>query len=145
MTPRLRRLDALFADKVLGHLVVYDIPDPERGETHSDDRWTEWLPGSPSIGGDTPLRPYTRSLDAAWEGAINLAKRQNAGYVSLTWWPEREDSDELIEATLPGPHSKCDACHSWESKTHVAQTSHPAEALVLACLRAVGVGEEELK
>ena len=96
---RLRRLDALFAERVMG------VHNP--GLT--------W-----------PLPPYTRSLDAAWEGATKLS------YLSLS--VAKMSSGIRADVSLESD-PECE---------FVESASHPAEALVLACLCAVGVEESEL-
>src|SRR5262245_13236104 len=91
-TDRLRKLDALFAEKVLG--------------------WNAW-------DRDTHAIPeYTRSLDAAWEGARKLG---------------------LVVHMAQGNYGYPTEASDWSGCA-----AHPAEALVLACLRAVGASEEEL-
>ena len=115
---RLRRLDALFAERVLKN----DIRD------------------------DMCITPhYTRSLDAAWEGFVRLRAIADDPYRGLSfhecpkgdscqgWFAgifSGDDGDDII-----GPlGTACDG-----------HADHPAEALVLACLRAVGVEESELQ
>jgi len=99
---RLRRLDALFAERVLKN----DIRD------------------------DMCITPhYTRSLDAAWEGAD-----RNGWDVSLT---TRGRLDMFTTVDVIGYES--------DTHGHSREVAHPAEALVLACLRAVGVEESELQ
>jgi hypothetical protein len=119
---RLRRLDALFAEKVLG------CTSNEHGCGCPTRRHGIWNEGSMEHFSEFP--PYTRSLDAAWEGAVQLK------------------TDVYIES--PMKDHLCDAiCRigidwgdmGWE---YQGIAPHPAEALVLACLRAVGVEEEEL-
>jgi hypothetical protein len=126
MTDRLRRLDALFAERVLGCKV----------------RWRELSDGEPECDcavaahdvkderGDAigRLLPYTRSLDAAWEGA----KRGD-------WFIGVEGPFADSNVYLATIHTDCS-----ETGFH-EEADHPAEALVLACLRAVGVDESELE
>ena len=104
---RLRRLDALFAERVLKN----DIRD------------------------DMCITPhYTRSLDAAWEGMQSI----NLNYSEFR-------KVTLCDDTSVGSKPYC--AQIWGAKSHVgadSYASHPAEALVLACLRAVGCSEEEL-
>lgn len=109
---RLRRLDALFAERVLGH----DIFDWTEQPVHGVDYWSRMVAG--------PLPKYTRRLDLAWEGATEY--REVAG-------PFAEDG--LFRATT----------YTDEPTPFVGTADHPAEALVLACLRAVGCSEEELQ
>ena len=118
---RLRRLDALFAERVLGCKVdcssatpYCDCADPGKH------------------GGDNDglrLAHYTRSLDAAWEGATHLRGELFTYEIGMTWM------DGSVRSMIRFPR---DGVH------HHADASHPAEALVLACLRAVGVGESDL-
>ena len=111
MTDRLRRLDALFAERVLG-LDVATIEDEPEPHVWVDRDWIL-------------LPHYTRSLDAAWEGA-----RQ---YLQFP----------IIEICLGkrGVHVEVER----DGYEDMGDADHPAEALVLACLRACGVSEEELK
>lgn len=99
-TGRLRRLDGLFADRVLGLRVGFS--------PREDYWWCEVGIGphdmQPSVDRSLPLPTYTRSIYAAWEWAEKM------GFVSI----EGNPSD------------------------------HPAEALVLACLKASGCTEEDL-
>lgn len=111
---RLRRLDALFAERVL-QLTIHEMP---MLSIHTG----EWTRESMLTvdGASFPLPRYTRSLDAAWEGAMALGKGVDV-----------KSGDSLHCARIgAGP---------------VVFSNHPAEALVLACLRAVGCTEEELK
>jgi|SRR6185436_3770835 len=128
-TSRLRRLDALFAEKVLGCKVAVDPLDGESILFQIEhDLW-----------GKIPA--YTRSLDAAWEGVEAVTK----GSLLLC----------LESGTTDGPHSPTGKDErfyfaAWsdyrpEECGERIEADHPAEALVLACLRAVGVSEEELK
>lgn len=105
---RLRRLDVLFAERVLG-LRFISLPNGDR-VVETDGIYSS----APS---------YTRSLDAAWEGATSKYSTVDLSF-------HRGSSHVEIE-TSPGYEDMADA-------------SHPAEALVLACLRAMGVSEEEL-
>ena len=128
---RLRRLDALFAEGVMGCKVIfgaYSVDGQKRGECgcpgHKHGEWDE------SDMSHYPTLPhYTRSLDAAWEGAETLCKRTGPPEVGLVGLRFGGASDLAYHATVSG--------------TPVG-APHPAEALVLACLRAVGCSEEEL-
>ena len=126
---RLRRLDALFAERVLGCKIEYDNDgDPccrctldvlaaPHGQHDSDGPfWPE-------------IQCYTRSLDAAWEGAD-----RHGWDVSLT---TRGRLDMFTTVDVIGYES--------DTHGHSREVAHPAEALVLACLRAVGVEESELQ
>ena len=99
---RLRRLDALFAERVMGY-------------------------PSPNMANGAQLPAFTRSLDAAWEGATKLS------YLSLS--VAKMSSGIRADVSLESD-PECE---------FVESASHPAEALVLACLRAVGVEESELQ
>lgn len=122
MQDRLRRLDALFAEKVLGLAVFEDrgcmvYVSYSGGDYSSVDR----------------LPPYTRSLDAAWEGVTKL-QADGFNVVKLVsdseWQAHQQYYAVIYNDDEPTPDfTYCD---------------HPAEALVLACLRAVGCSEEEL-
>ena len=132
---RLRRLDALFAEKVLG-CKVQDRPlGPEcRCEC------TDVFGGSHPHGGlvhgtDPKICRYTRSLDAAW---------LSPPLFDIGVW-------HLSVVTQEGPCGPYRGLVTLErsdqpggSTTRAATASHPAEALVLACLRAVGCTEDEL-
>ena len=116
MTDRLRRLDVLFADKVLGKRFPVMIHEGEPCAICGTDLHS------------TP--PYTRSLDAAWEGATSKFKFVQVG----------------------DTHGEPYGCCAIVLVDRLAASGfydgifapHPAEALVLACLRAVGCTEEEL-
>ena len=117
---RLRRLDALFAEKVLGKRIHPDgnlivISPPTVSEI--DDRF------GTSVYQTIP--PYTRSLGAAWEGAA-----EHFPIIEISMEPRSIPFHAEVERD--GFESMDDA-------------DHPAEALVLACLRAVGVEESELQ
>ena len=125
---RLRRLDQLFAERVLGIKPHKQIPCPDYkpGDTmscavyHYEGHHLGWI-----------CPHYTRSLDAAWEGLLAASERHvdtfSCGWrVDECWGKPHRDCMALIGAGAP----------SW--------AFHPAEALVLACLRAVGCSEEEL-
>ena len=116
---RLRRLDALFAEKVLG------CPAPICA--------CEYWPGGQRMADGVAwccackrphADPYTRSLDAAWVGAA-----EHFPIIELHMAPRAIPFHAEVERD--GFESMDDA-------------DHPAEALVLACLRAVGCSEEEL-
>ena len=129
-TNRLRRLDALFAERVMGHT----IPPAHRSMTSYDG-------GPPVVVGESAtgdyccyygsIPRYTRSLDAAWEG---VAKVHNP-YVALF--------DDVRAGKERGWCCGFDPDEN-QSFSFEAHSAHPAEALVLACLRAVGVEESEL-
>jgi hypothetical protein len=124
---RLRRLDALFAEKVLG------CPAPICA--------CEYWPGGQRMADGVAwccackrphADPYTRSLDAAWEGARQHFTGSVSIGVSSGYGPDGDSS----KAHISEPMSCAIAAE--------ALADHPAEALVLACLRAVGCSEEEL-
>ena len=109
--PQLQRLDALFAERVLGWPPLPPYKTANRHDNY--EAWRQW----------EDLPSYTRSLDEAWEGL----KRT-----------EFEAAEPTIEGTATG------SWRVWLFHKAQANEKHPAEALVLACLRAVGVSEEEL-
>jgi hypothetical protein len=118
MSDRLRRLDALFAERVLGRVVF-------RSTTGGDVWFEEDM---------NPIPAYTRSLDAAWSGVATL---QDKGFnrvklISDSEWADGQQHYAIIYDDNDEPPKEWEYC------------SHPAEALVLACLRAVGCSEEEL-
>lgn len=123
---RLRRLDALFAEKVLGKTVAEQAVTGPLGET------MRYLSADATYQNDpfsTILPHYTRSLDAAWEGAKKIAADQCGTFA--------------IFAASGGRVSVV-----FKTQTHGGKFEgaiHPAEALVLACLRAEGCSEEEMK
>ena len=103
---RLRRLDALFAERVLKN----DIRD------------------------DMCITPhYTRSLDAAGEG-LQTIHLDRSEIRKITLWDDTSEGSKPYHASVWGAKS---GGHGY--------ADHPAEALVLACLRAVGCSEEEMK
>ena len=129
MTDRLRRLDALFAERVLGHTIQPD----HRGMTAYDG-------GPPVVVGESAtgdygcsygsIPHYTRSLDAAWTATNDgWCCRQVNGDFNFIY------AAEVVRHKGHGEHEKFTA----------QAEGHPSEALVLACLRAVGCTEEEMK
>ena len=127
---RLRRLDALFAERVLGHTIQPD----HRGMTAYDG-------GPPVVVGESAtgdygcfygsIPHYTRSLDAAWEGMVKIHLDYSE---TRKIWDDTADGSRPYGALIEGAKG-----------SGYAKADHPAEALVLACLRVVGVSEEELK
>ena len=121
---RLRRLDALFAERVMGHT----IPPAHRSMTSYDG-------GPPVVVGESAtgdyccyygsIPRYTQSLDAVWAGAA-----EHFPIIEISMEPRSIPFHAEVERD--GFESMDDA-------------DHPAEALVLACLRAVGCSEEEMK
>lgn len=135
---RLRRLDALFAEKVLGCAIrrgeLGGVGCGCESEAHTTD-------------GGIALPSYTRSLDAAWEGihVLRHGDQLNAFHVTFcSAGNEHEWGDQnIIHMSRKG----------WDVATDLDadgylfngdDCQHPAEALVLAVLRAVGCSEEEL-
>jgi len=125
---RLRRLDALFAEKVLGR---------ERATVSNS---AELFYGDTVESG---LPRYTRSLDAAWEGVRDKNDWMLSEEVCY------DNSKDHVETpagerfhAYVAPVGKC--CMAGDEEDFYGVASHPAEALVLACLRAVGVDEDEL-
>lgn len=113
----MRKLDQLFAERVMGYEVVddievFDLPKVVDGEFVST--------------GQRTLPHYTSSLDAAWEGASRIGKR----HLQLTWMADGTRSDVEV----------------WPADKGAVPSiaPNPAHALVLACLRAVGVTEAEI-
>jgi len=122
-----RELDALFAEKVLGCKVgplegwPTRIPCCLCSDTHPHGRLDERdMSHFPAL----PL--YTSDLNAAWEGLSVLApsrfavvRHMGSLYTQVEIWtqPDHGSSDRVCES----------------------QDSHPAKAIVLACLRAKGV------
>jgi len=130
---RLRRLDAFFAERVLGCKIEYDNDgDPccrcaldvlaaPHGQHDSDGPfWPE-------------IQCYTRSLDAAWEGMQRI-HLDYSEFRKVKFWDDTSDGSRPYHAEVYGSKGEGYAC-----------ADHPAEALVLACLRAVGVEESELQ
>jgi hypothetical protein len=118
----------LFAEKVLGYTT--EQFQVVHGGVASDG-WA--LTGKPGKGDillpyPRPLLFYTRSLDATWEGIVAFTKRD-------------PDASELARIEFNSEET----CFLWSIALGEDDVSHPAEALVIACLRAVGVSEEELK
>lgn len=78
------------------------------------------------------IREYCSSLDAAWEGA---------GHSRFCCRELHSDYDFIhIAKVVRGAQHEMDHTY-FEGRSE----GHPAEALVIACLRAVGVSEAELK
>ena len=104
-----RKLDALFAERVLGW-------------THHPGGCAESDPDCmlDSFGDHRYAGYYTTSLDAAWEGVEKLGWQ----YVDL----------DCLSAS-----------GTWMVNNEYNQAKDPAEALVLACLRAVGVTKAEIE
>ena len=119
---RLRRLDALFAERVMGETVAEQVVVGPLGET------MRYLSADANYQNDpfsTVLPFYTRSLDDAWAGAA-----EHFPIIEISMEPRSIPFHAEVERD--GFESMDDA-------------DHPAEALVLACLRAVGVEESELQ
>jgi hypothetical protein len=118
-------LDALFAERVLEKPVMWTIAHDSPADTTE-----ERLPVMISaVGEPFVMPPYTRSLDAAWEGAGKM------GWVEVSG--PFKGRDGIYDALVERPGANADDCGR-------SNAAHPAEALVLACLRAVGVDESEL-
>lgn len=170
-----RKLDALFAERVLGCRVHYG-PDPcpvckgtKIEPTSTAYAWRVPIDG-PSPGyyhakagdpcfqckgkgevnwnGDGPvcrckganhdddrgdLNYYTTSLDAAWEGVEKTGWGEVTGPFAGRA-PDRRYQADIQRSDSPHPES-------WITTT----APHPALAIVLACLRAVGTSEEEIE
>ena len=83
---------------------------------------------------------YCSSLDAAWEGAQSLLGER---FQSVSICVPEKGEFCVYSASLDDLCSESDATFSDDQ--YGTSMAHPAEALVLACLRAVGCTEEELK
>lgn len=106
--------------EVVDDIEVFDLPKVVDGEFVST--------------GQRTLPHYTSSLDAAWEGAAKALTTFNLNVCVEEGWHE----PRIFEVSQGD-----DAEHYG---TPLGQsTAHPAEALVLACLRAVGVAESDLE
>jgi len=127
LTDRLRRLDALFATKVLGHTIT----EMQCKSLHTE-TWDR-LPFITVGGLPLELPRYTRSLDAALAGIPRASATFLTG-PAITRIRVVEGEECAVEMRSP--------CGRWGVK---ASAPHPAEALVIAALRAVGCSEEELK
>lgn len=96
------------------------------------DLWTvedqRGLDGGANNGVVRSMPYYTRSLDAAWEGAVKTGL-----FFTITYFTDTGQSCAAFEDE--------DGC---VTDGQSGSMPHPAEALVLACLRAVGVDESEL-
>ena len=134
MTDRLRRLDVLFAERVLGHTVAHVLVTSSQS---ASDGWQfdyDRTKGSILLPGPFPLPTYTRSLDAAWEGVDKL---DGAGEGCFHLCHAYQGNDR-------GWHAKF-GCGGDIPTIGYGWATHPAEALVIACLRAVGCSEEGME
>lgn len=131
MTDRLRRLDALFAERVLGYTT--ERFNVIHGGVAEDGLALTGKPGKGDIllPYPRPLPYYTRSLDAFFSAT-------NEGWCCRTLLA---DHNYVYEAQVSQDKSTSNEPHI----SYRAHAGHPAEAFVLACLRAVGVPEEELE
>ena len=129
---RLRRLDALFAERVMGHTI-----QPAHRSMTSYDGGPPVVVGESATGdygcyyGSIPR--YTQSIDAAWEG-LQTIHLDRSEIRKITLWDDTSEGSKPYHASVWGAKS---GGHGY--------ADHPAEALVLACLRAVGCSEEEMK
>lgn len=124
----------MFAERVLGYTTHHF--SLIHGGT-ADDGWA--LTGKPK-GGDIllpyprPLPHYTRSLDAV----LNATNYSGGLAVKFCCRDIHCDHDYIYKASV-----------AFDNEGHCTfngrSCDHPAEALVLACLRAVGCSEEELQ
>ena len=119
-----RKLDKLFADRVLGGkyepiLVEDDLVLKENMEAHLKMHF------------EVPR--YTRSLDAVWEGAVK-SKHFTTFHVVFD-----EKGDGIGAQAMEASARRRGEGHC------PARSDYAAEALVLACLRAVGVSEAEIE
>ena len=113
---RLRRLDALFAERVMGHGLGSDLGGNMR-----------WYNSKQEPLEDLP--PYTQSLDAVWEAT-------HEKFCCRTLFSDYNYFHRVKVCLEDG---------TLDHQDITAEADHPAEALVLACLRAVGCSEEEMK
>lgn len=121
-----RRLDALFAERVLGCKPAWQAVDgPNEAPLCQC--------GNYSHGYGACLPHYTTDLSVAWEGVEHiLDKDSNATFSLLAhYWSKYEARFRFKEIG--------------ESAEGHTNDDSPAFAIVLACLRAVGVSEEKIK
>ena len=124
MTDRLRKLDAMFAERVLGaRVAIYN--DYVTGEAQPG-----FIDNTLVAGIHVTIPRYTRSLDEAWEGAVFLGHEFH-----VVWFRKIGKPVATVINIRQGPGF---------GEHNGIVCDHPAEALVLACLRAVGCTEEEL-
>jgi hypothetical protein len=129
MTPR--ELDAEFAERVLGLKV--DHPHTAiivSGVRQELDLW--FYHGENGV--EIALPHYTRSLDAAWQGV----EKRGFGMVMHSDHPENIKAGLLYVAKVNsqgGPLTAADP-HRAPGRLGVGHAAHPAEAGVLACLKA---------
>ena len=125
---RLRRLDALFAERVMGHTI-----QPAHRSMTSYDGGPPVVVGESATGdygcyyGSIPR--YTQSLDAVWEAT-------HEKFCCRTLFSDYNYFHRVKVCLEDG---------TLDHQDITAEADHPAEALVLACLRAVGCSEEEMK
>ena len=129
-----RDLDALFATRVLGLDLSVEC------EGWQDEDSTHWRCDSCGHRGmwgedfkhTVQPRHYTQSLDAAWAGVEKVSSRTTLECL------HRHRGDYRCHAAVRIP------CESDYLTYDSAEASHPALALVKACLLAVGVSQEEI-
>ena len=119
-----RRLDALFAERVMGMLVT------DLGWVHPPGSYV-MASARDAVAECVPC--YTQDLSAAWEGV------ETVGWCELSG-PHRG-------AVAEGREGYWARVEPWDAAGRDSVDVHagtPALAVVLACLQAVGVGEEEI-
>ena len=87
------------------------------------------------------IRDYCSSLDAAWEGADSIKSHGSWDVGRRNVW---NHTDSVEDGRPPSFVAEFWADLCADAPDTYAVASHPAEALVLACLKAVGCTEEEL-
>jgi len=134
-----RRLDALFAERVMGRIVTHSVIHRQGA---SDDGWAWEHPvGVGHIlmeGGLNPLHSYISDLSAAWVGVEKLLAVDPLDRQRWEGFALRLEDDSPVQWYAYGESRSA-------TKRDHASASTPALAVVLACLRAVGVSEEEIQ
>lgn len=133
---RLRKLDAMFAERVLGHQLGNCPGDVD---TNDDSGMTWWCDSCKWCGSHAEAYPhqyvpakYTRSLDAAWAAILGAYPGACFGFDRFC-----EEDREGGPAEYMGYFAhKLGSADKW--------ASHPAEALVRAALAVVGVTEDKI-
>jgi hypothetical protein len=131
-----RHLDRLFAERVLGNKVAQFGDHADPFWLRSKDGWAMIQPGEEHM---RPLPNYVGSLDSAWPG---VEKLRNEWVIELRNLNHDTWLAELAQHRPTGLAEDDPYGGRWFS--HVGESAHPAEALVLAALRAVGVTDEEM-
>jgi len=126
-----RRLDALFAERVLGCSVA--MRTDQYGHIHEECGCKPMKHVDESYDYVPALAPYSENLSAAWGGVEKVGwcelSGPHRGAVSdgrEPYWARVEPRDAAVDDSVD------------------VHAGSPAMAVVLACLRAVGVSEEEI-